>query len=98
MDHSRKYNALYKDMVHVVSELKRRPGDRRRLLVSHLSSRNPQVRLMSAAATLTLEPAARDALEKLRKSGEYPQAANAGMFAESFDEGRWPGLPPEKPV
>lgn len=90
MDRTREYNRLYKEMIKVEQEMKKRPGDARRLLVNLYDDKIPQVRLMSACATLAVQPAAaRGVLEKLSSSGDYPQTANARGMLRAIDEGRY---------
>ena len=89
MDKIREYNRLYGDIRKVEDELKRRPGDSRRLLAALFNDRNPQIRLMAASAALAILPAARDVLQKLSDSAEYPQAANAGMLIDGLDDGTY---------
>lgn len=94
MGENRKYTKFYRDMDAIARELRRRDADGRRLLARFFRDSNPQVRLMCAAAALTVLPEqARATLQELHDSKEFPQAADAGMFVDSFDEGRWPGLP-----
>jgi hypothetical protein len=61
-----KYNRLYKEMIAVEQELKSRPSDQRKALITLLEHSNPQVRLMAAKATLALAPiAARQTLQDI---------------------------------
>jgi hypothetical protein len=90
MDRTREYTKLYRDMEHIERELKRRPGDQRRLLARLFEDRNPQVRIMAAGAALAVVPAeARTILEALEQSGEYPQTAEARGLLMAMDEGRY---------
>jgi hypothetical protein len=51
-----KFNRLYGQMDEVEGELKLRPGDQRRLLISLYTHPNAQVRLKAAARTLAVAP------------------------------------------
>ena len=90
MEQYRKYTKLYRDMESIEAELKRRKGDRRRLLTKLFDDRNPQVRLMAAGAALAVVPsAARAVLQALDESNEYPQAGDARGLLMAMDEGRY---------
>lgn len=90
MDRIREYNRLYGEMTKVEDELKRRPGDGRRLLAALFGDRNPQIRLMAAGSALAALPdEARKVLQALADSAEYPQAANAGMLIDGLDDGTY---------
>lgn len=84
------YNRIYDEMETVRHELKSREGDARRALLPLLAHRNAQVRLKAAISTLALEPeAARETLQKLADSNEFPQAARASGMLEAIAEGRY---------
>lgn len=83
-----KYNRIFDDMVAVEQELKSRPGDERRALLSLYQHPNAQVRLNAARATLAVErQAAMQALQDLYDSKEYPQAGDAGMSLINLERG-----------
>jgi Domain of unknown function (DUF2019) len=81
-----KYKRLYREMDEIRSELKSRPGDQRRVLIQLYDHPNIQVRLKAALSTLALAPdAVRPVLERIAKSGAYPQAADAGFALDRLD-------------
>jgi hypothetical protein len=83
-----KFNKLFLQKRAVEEELKSRPGDRRRLLLRLYDHENAQVRLNAAKATLAVAPAAaREALENLANSKQFPQAGDAGMSLTNLDRG-----------
>ena len=83
-----RFRRLFKDMVEIEGELKGRAGDQRTLLGSLYDHPNMQVRLNAAKATLAVMPAeAREQLERIRASGHFPQAGDAGMSIRALDEG-----------
>jgi hypothetical protein len=84
----KKFNHLYSQMDAVADELKSRPGDQRRLLLSLYDHPNAQVRLKAAVRTLAVAPeAARSLIEAIAASREYPQAGDAGMTLDALDRG-----------
>lgn len=85
---TRGFNRLLPSLMAIEAELKARPGDQRRELVSLLSHENRQVRLNAARATLTITPReARATLEAIRDSKLMPQSLDAGMDLALIDEG-----------
>jgi hypothetical protein len=83
-----RFNRLFDEKAAILAELKSRPGDQRRRLVSLFGHSNPQVRLNAAKATLAVEPeAARQALQAIADSREFPQAGDAGMSLWNLDRG-----------
>ncbi len=83
-----KVNHLFDQLEIIEAELKRRPGDQRRALLRLYDHSNPQVRVKAIKATLAVTPKmARDALQMLASSGEYPQAGEAGMSIRALDRG-----------
>ncbi len=83
-----KVNRLIRQMWEVQDELKARPGDQRRELLSLFEHENAQVRLMAARATLAVEPAtARSVIESIANGRKFPQAGDAGMTIENLDSG-----------
>ncbi len=85
--HSSKYNRLYDEMKVIEHTLKNRPGDKRSVLIPLLEDRRPQVRLKAAMATLTLTPAARDALVLLGQYNFDSQALEAKMMLSALEDG-----------
>jgi hypothetical protein len=86
-DHG-KFNRLFDEMTAIVKELKRRHGDQRRELLCLYEHPNPQVRLNAVKATLAVAPEyARQTLEAIAASREYPQAGDAGMTIDSLEWG-----------
>jgi hypothetical protein len=87
-DEFAKYKRLYQEMIAVEQELKTRPGDQRRSLVTLFEHPNPQVRLMAAEATLALVPtAARQVLQELWDRKQFPQAAHAMGTLRALERG-----------
>jgi len=83
-----KENRLLRQMRAVTEELKRRPGDQRSALLGLFDHSNIQVRLMAARLTLAVAPqTARQLLQTIKDSKEYPQAADAGMCLWNLDRG-----------
>jgi hypothetical protein len=83
---NQKYNRLFDEIMIIRDELKAR-GQRRALLplLNHI---NRQVRYQAAMATLLVAPAsAKEALEKLSKSHEFPQAADASITLDKLADG-----------
>lgn len=88
-DYSR-YNRLFKDMIRVADELRRRPGDQRRALVRLYEFPNMQVRLKAAIHTLAVAPAeARAQLQAIAEAHWFPQTADAAGMLRALDEGRY---------
>jgi hypothetical protein len=86
----KKYNRLYRKMQDVRNELKRREGDQRRALLPLLDHPNLQVRMKVAHTVLAISPAlARKALESVRDSGIFPQAADASGTLRALDNGTY---------
>lgn len=87
-DDNAKYTRLYWQMDAVKLELKRRPGDQRRALLSLFDHPNLWVRLMAAKATLAVAPeAAREMLRVIESWGRQPYAGDAGMCLVNLDRG-----------
>jgi len=82
------YNKLYKQMEALVEELKLRPGDQRRALMPIYSHPNNHARMKAAVNTLAIDYlAARQVLEDVAASGQYPTAGRAGMTLDALDRG-----------
>ena len=83
-----RFNRLFRQMEDVSAELKSRTGDQRRALLALYDHPNIQVRLKAADTTLAVAPeAARQKLEEIATSHEFPQAGDAGMSLWALDEG-----------
>jgi hypothetical protein len=83
-----KYNRLYREMASIASELKSRSGDQRRALMSLYSHPNIHVRLAAAKKTLAVAPnEARQVIEGIAVSHDYPYAGEAGITLEFLDDG-----------
>ena len=83
-----RFNRLFMQMQAVDEELKSRDGDQRRALSRLHKHKNAQVRLAAAKATLAVLPeASRKVLRAIAKSGEMPQAGDAGMSLRNLDRG-----------
>ena len=82
------YNRLFREKTSILSELKSRKGDQRRVLLPLYKHPNMQVRLNAATATLAIAPqSARKQLEVIRTSRMPYHALDAGMTLRSLDEG-----------
>ena len=83
-----RFNRLFDEMVAIEDELKTRDGDQRRELLSLYNHPNAQVRLNAIKATLAVAPEiARQALQAIADSREYPQAGDAGMSLWNLEQG-----------
>ena len=83
---NQKYNRLFDEVMIIRDELKAR-GERQ-VLLPLLSHKNRQVRYQAAMATLLVSPAsAKQALEKLSHSHEFPQAADASIALDKLADG-----------
>jgi hypothetical protein len=83
-----KFNRLFEQKDHVVDELRSRPGDQRRVLLSLYDHPNLQVRLIAVKNSLALAPdEGRRVLQAIADSREYPEAAEAGMTLWDLDRG-----------
>lgn len=81
-------NHLFRRLMAVAAELKSRPGDQRRALLTLLDHENPQVKIKAAKATLAIAPvAARKVLEQLSATCHGPQRLEAGMALWFLDRG-----------
>jgi hypothetical protein len=86
--HHAKFNRLFDEMVAIEEELRKRDGDQRKELLPLLEHPNAQVRLNAIKATLAVAPVlARQKLEAMAASREYPQAGDAGMTIDALDRG-----------
>jgi hypothetical protein len=83
-----KYNRLFDRMKDIHDELKRRPGDQRRMLIQLYKFPNMHVRLQAAKLTLAVAPLeARSQLQAIVDSKWFPQAGDAGMCLHNLDTG-----------
>ena len=79
---------LFWRLAEIEDELKGREGDQRRVLLSLYDHPNAQVRLKAVKATLAVAPeVARQELQAIADSREYPQAGEAGMSLWNLDRG-----------
>jgi hypothetical protein len=93
-DNLAKFNRLVDSIIAIEAELRHRPGDERRALLSlygpETARQNIQVRLNAAHATIAIDPLrARAELEAIRTSKHMPQALHAGMSISNLDKGFW---------
>ena len=87
-DNLPKFKHLFAQMRANLEELKARRGDQRRALLPLYKHPNLQVRLKVAKNTLAV--ASKEALkiiQAIAKSGEYPQAGEAGMCLHNLERG-----------
>ena len=83
-----KENRIVLRTMAIAEELKSRPGDQRSALLCLYEHSNVQVRLNAARLTLAVAPAAaRQTLQDIKESKEYPQAMDAGMCLWTIDQG-----------
>lgn len=72
----------------IAEELKMRPGDQRSALLALYDHPNIQVRLMAARLTLAVAPiAARELVQTVADSKQYPYAMHAGMCLWALEQG-----------
>jgi len=72
----------------IVTELKKRPGDQRSALLRLYEHPNVQVRLNAAKLTFAVAPtAAREVVQAIADSKQYPQAGDAGMCLWAIEQG-----------
>lgn len=82
------FTSLYWQIDAIREELKGRPGDQRRALLTLFNHRDMQVRLNAAKATLAVVPGqARAVLEHIKEGRRGPQAGDAGMCLWNLDRG-----------
>ena len=83
-----KYNRLFDRMKDIHDELRRRPGDQRRMLIQLFDFPNMHVRLQAAKLTLAVAPLeARAQLQAIVDSKWFPQAGDAGMCLHNLETG-----------
>lgn len=82
------YNKRYDQILAIENELKSRPGDQRRVLMSLFGHSNIQVRLTAAYANLAIDYiAARRELQAIVDEQWFPQSGDAGMTLWNLDRG-----------
>jgi hypothetical protein len=87
-DNFAEFNRLFAEMESIKDELKSRDGDQRQTLLRLYDHPNAQVRLKAVKATLAVAPViARQALQTIADSNEFPQAGEAGMSLINLDRG-----------
>ena len=87
-DELARYNRLFSRKTAVIDALKRREGDRRRVLARFYDHANFRVRLNAAHATLALMPQeARTVFEIISQSGLHPYCGDAAVTLGSLDSG-----------
>lgn len=87
-DQAARRNRLRLQRFAIAKELKGRPGDQRRALLSLYDHPNLEVRLLAAKLTLAVDPEkARQQIEAIAASHRFPQAGDAGMCLWALDEG-----------
>jgi Domain of unknown function (DUF2019) len=87
-DDIRSYRRLLMQIKAIGEELKSRPGDQRRALLSLYDHPNFQVLLMAAKQTLAVAPEpARRMLKLIYERRHQPQSGDAGMCLANLDRG-----------
>ena len=83
-----KQNKFVEQAMAIASELKSRPRDQRSALRKLYDHPNVQVRLNAARMTLAIAPtSARELVQAIADSKQYPQAGDAGMCLWALDQG-----------
>jgi hypothetical protein len=83
-----KQNEFVRQSIAVTDELKSRPGDQRSALIKLYDHPNVQVRLNAARLTFAVAPvAAREVIQAVKESKQYPQAMDAGMCLWTIEQG-----------
>ena len=82
------FNPRYDRIQAIEDELKSRPGDQRRILMTLFGHPNMQVRLTAARANLAVDyPASRREIQDIADSKWGPQCLDAGMTLINLDNG-----------
>jgi hypothetical protein len=82
------FNRRYDRIQAIEDELKSRPGDQRRILMTLFGHPNMQVRLTAARANLAVDyPASRREIQDIAVSKWGPQCLDAGMTLINLDNG-----------
>ena len=85
-----KFNRLYDQMANVSNELKSRPGDQRRELITLYGFPNVHVRLKAAVHTLAVYPdEAKRQLEEIASMSWFPQTADASGMLDAINRGKY---------
>lgn len=83
-----KQNKCVSQQMEIAAELKSRPGDQRAALQKLYDHPNVQVRLNAARLSLAVAPiAAREVIQAIKDSKQYPQAMDAGMCLWAIEQG-----------
>lgn len=83
-----KQNKFVRQSIAIANELKSRLGDQRSALIKLYDHPNVQVRLNAAKLTLAVAPsAAREVIQTIKDSKQYPQAMDAGMCLWTIEQG-----------
>jgi hypothetical protein len=83
---SGRYSRIYRQISHVLDELKRREGDRRRDLLKFLGHESRHVRYVVASHCEDLDPSrSRAVLREIANCGITPYALYAGMELHFFE-------------
>ena len=81
-------NKCVQQAMAIAAELKARTGDQRSALIKLYDHPNVQVRLNAARMTFAVAPtAARELVQAIADSKQYPQAGDAGMCLWALDQG-----------
>ena len=89
-DDNVKYKRFFDQMSAIRDELKNRPGDQRKALLTLFEYPNMQVRLRAAQYTLAVAPeAARRSIEAIAASTWPPQCYDARNSLRMLDEGKF---------
>lgn len=83
-----KQNKCIEEAMVIAAELKSRAGDQRSVLLSLYDHPNMRVRLNAAKMTFAVAPtSARELVQAIADSKQYPQAGDAGMCLWALDQG-----------
>jgi hypothetical protein len=78
--------SLGKRILEIETELRKRPNSERMRLIRLFVHSNPWVRFHAAEGCIDLVPAeAREQVQRIADSGDYPVAGHAGMFLSLYD-------------
>jgi hypothetical protein len=89
-DQHQKFKRLFREMNEVDQELRNRGLEARLALLRLYDHPSMQVRVKAAIRTLAVAPAAaRRALQQIKESHCYPQAADASLILRDFDNGSY---------
>jgi Domain of unknown function (DUF2019) len=83
-----KQNNCVEEQMAIAAELKTRSGDQRSALLKLYDHPNIQVRLNAARLSLAVAPTtAREVIQAIKNSKQYPQAMDAGMCLWTLEQG-----------